>query len=175
MSSQRRRKNPLRLPGYDYAAAGAYFVTICTHERAHLFGTVTDDAMVLNTLGHVIETCWDDLPNHYHHIALDAFVVMPNHVHGIIIISDDGVGEGFKPSPTTNQPAPTKRHDLPEIVRGFKTFSARWINALRATPGMPVWQRGYHDHIIRDPPDLDRLRAYIATNPARWHEDSLYT
>jgi putative transposase len=162
-----QRKSP-RLQGYDYAGEGAYFVTICTQNRVHLFGDVVDDEMVLNTLGCIVETCWDDLPNHYNNIQLDAFVVMPNHIHGIIFISDGDVGAGFKP-------APTKRHGLTEIVRGLKTFSARKINQLRDTPGISVWQRSFHDHIIRDPHGLDKIRAYIATNPARWHADSLFS
>ena len=152
-----QRKSP-RLQGYDYASEGAYFVTICTQNRVHLFGEVVDGEMMLNTLGCVVETCWDDLPTHYNNIQLDAFVVMPNHVHGIIFISggDDDV-----------------RHGLTEIVRGFKTFSARKINHVRDTPGTAIWQRSFHDHIIRDARGLNNIRAYIATNPARWHADSL--
>ena len=170
-----QRKSP-RLQGYDYASEGAYFVTICTQNRVHLFGDVVDGEMMLNTLGCIVETCWDDLPNHYHNIQLDAFVVMPNHIHGIIFISNHDVGagfvrEGFKPSLTT----PPKHHGLTEIVRGLKTFSARKINQVRDTPGTSVWQRSFHDHIIRDPHGLDKIRAYIATNPARWHADSLFS
>ena len=184
-----QRKSP-RLQGYDYASEGAYFVTICTQNRAYLFGDVVDGEMMLNTLGCIVETCWEDLPNHYHNIQLDAFVVMPNHIHGIIFISNHDVGAGFKPAltkPSPNKPAPakpiptkpapttTKHHGLTEIVRGLKTFSARKINQLRDTPGTPVWQRSYHDHIIRDPRGLNNIRAYIATNPARWHADSLFS
>ena len=190
-----QRKSP-RLQGYDYASEGAYFVTICTQNRAHLFGDVVDGEMMLNTLGCIVETCWDDLPNHYHNIQLDAFVVMPNHIHGIIFISNHDVGGGFKPaltkpSPTKPSPAkpaltkpiptkpslttPTKRHGLTEIVRGLKTFSARKINQVRDTPGTSVWQRSFHDHIIHDPHGLNKIRAYIATNPAHWHVDSLFS
>ena len=88
---------------------------------------------------------------------------MPNHVHGIIIIRD--VGAGSEPAPTT------KRHGLPEIVRQFKTFSARRINRRRGTPGQPVWQRNYYEHIIRHEESLNRIRDYILTNPLRWNLD----
>ena len=166
-----QRKSP-RLKGYDYSQSGAYFVTICCHQRVHLFGDVADGEMMLDTLGCIVETCWDDLPNHYDNIRLDAFVVMPNHVHGIIFISGgDGVGEGLKPSPA---PTTTKRHGLTEIVRGLKNFSARKINQLRDTPGTAVWQRSFHDHIIRSEKSLNHLREYVENNPARWQTDTFY-
>ena len=85
---------------------------------------------------------------------------MPDHVHGIIQINNFNVGEGLKPSPTINQ-------GLYEIIRGFKTISSRWINALRNTSGIPVWQRSFYDHIIRDDTDLDHIRAYINNNPCQ--------
>jgi len=96
---------------------------------------------------------------------LDGFVVMPNHVHGIIVLTDDSaVGAGLKP-------APTKMHALPEIVRAFKTFSARAINACQGLRGASVWQRNYYEHVVRDESDLSRIRKYIEENPARWAED----
>ena len=153
----------IRLKGYDYTQPGAYFVTICTHQRRCLFGDVVGGEMRLNELGDFVWATWHDLPNHVPHVQLDAFVVMPNHVHGIIIIRD--VGAGSEPAPTT------KRHGLPEIVRQFKTFSARRINRRRGTPGQPVWQRNYYEHIIRHEESLNRIRDYILTNPLRWNLD----
>jgi REP element-mobilizing transposase RayT len=100
---------------------------------------------------------------------LDAFVVMPNHVHGIIMLMD---GANGVPSGAKLKSAPTKFHALPEIVRAFKTFSARAINNHRRSGGMSLWQRNYYEHIIRDEKDLDRIRRYIAENPSRWAEDS---
>jgi len=122
----------------------------------------------LNPLGEIVEDVWTGLPDHHPHIELDAFVVMPNHFHGLVILKPNPtvVGEGLKPSPTA-----TRRHGLPEIVRAFKTFSARRINALRGTPGQHLWQRSYHDRIVRNETELNRLREYIATNPLRWHLD----
>jgi len=124
-----------------------------------LFGDVTAGKMQLNDAGKIVQAVWGDLPNHYERLELDAFIVMPNHVHGIVVI----VGAGLKPGPA--------KHGLPEIVRGFKTFSSRRINEMRETPGVAVWQRNYHEHIIRNHESLDRLREYIANNPMQWALD----
>jgi REP element-mobilizing transposase RayT len=163
---------------YDYAMAGAYFVTVCTHDREPLFGNIVAGDMRLNALGQLVEKCWYDLPAHYHRLQLDAFTVMPNHVHGIIVLNGHLVGAGFKPAPTQEgfNPVPQgmsshKRHGVPEIVRAFKTFSARGINRLRNTSGTPVWQRNYYEHVIRDEDALDRIREYIVTNSRRWRLD----
>ncbi|MBI2680581.1 MAG: transposase [Candidatus Solibacter usitatus] len=101
--------------------------------------------------------CWNALPDHYKNLTLDAFVVMPSHIHGILILD---VRAGFKPA-----------HALPEIVRALKTFSARRINAMRATPGQPVWQRNYFERIIRNEKELNETRHYIDDNPAHWDKD----
>ncbi|HSE83161.1 MAG TPA: transposase, partial [Thermodesulfobacteriota bacterium] len=101
-------------------------------------------------------------------IKLDAFVIMPNHVHGIIINVANDVGAGLKPAPTTV----AKNHTLFEIVRGFKTFSSRRINETRGTPGSHVWQRNYYEHIIRNEDDLDEIREYIINNPLKWDSDT---
>jgi putative transposase len=166
------RRRSLRLKGYDYRQAGAYFVTICTQGRECLFGEVVDGQMQLNTLGEIVHRTWNDLPNHVAGMGLDEFVVMPNHVHGIIVMADESVvgagsvGAGSEPAPTT-----TKRHGLPEIIRQFKTFSARRINEHRGTAGVQVWQRNYYEHIIRDEASLNRIREYIVNNPPQWAQD----
>ncbi len=166
---RRHHRRSIRLKGYDYRRPGAYFVTCCTYDHEALFGEVEDGEMVLNELGVIVQQVWDDLVNHYGHVYLDAFVAMPNHVHGIIVLMDEpgvvGVGAGLKPAPTP------KRHGLPEIVRGFKTFSARRINERRGTPGVPVWQRNYYEHIVRDEHALRRIQNYILHNPANWELD----
>jgi REP element-mobilizing transposase RayT len=175
---QKHHRRSIRLKGYDYTQPGAYFVTLVTHDRECLFGEIVDGEMRLNEAGRMAEWTWFDLPNHIDNIELDAFVVMPNHVHGIIIIREP-VGAGSEPAPT--EPAPTsaptapppanRNHGLPEIVRQFKTFSARRINALRNITGRPVWQRNYYEHIIRDEKSLKRIREYIAANPQQWAND----
>jgi|GEM_PF-899802 len=154
------KSRSIRLKGYDYKQAGAYFVTICTQDRVCLFGDVVDGQMRLNREGRVVETVWHEIPNHYPHVQLEAFVVMPNHVHGIIVI----VGAGFKPAPTT-------KHGLSEIVRAFKTFSSRRINEMRNTRGVAVWQRNFYEHIIRNEGSLHRIREYIQNNPFQWAFD----
>jgi putative transposase len=274
---EKHHRRSIRLKGYDYTQPGAYFITICTHGRECLFGEIIDGEMHLNEAGQIVVQTWQDLPNHVPNVQLDAFVVMPNHVHGIIIITDhaEGIGAGLKPARTTmgpdsaadsgstagpgsvgagsvgagsvgagsvgagsepapttttapgsaagfgpttgsgpvgagptmgsgptaapgsttgsdpvgagsepaptepaptepapTEPAPTRSsYGLPEIVRQFKTFSARRINELRGTPGTPVWQRNYYEHIIRNESSLNRIRQYIAENPARWDAD----
>jgi putative transposase len=143
---------------------GAYFITVCAHNRACLFGEISAGAVQLNDNGAVVQETWDRLPTHYSHLMLEAFVVMPNHVHSILVLTDDSIAAGLKP-------APTPRHVLPEIVRAFKTFSARLINHRRGIRGLPVWQRNYYEHVIRTDSALNRVRQYIGENPARWAED----
>ena len=159
----------MRLRGFDYRQNGAYFVTICAHNRVPLFGEIIDGEMRLNEAGQIVQATWDNLPKHYPNIELDAWVIMPNHVHGIIVLVDPhNVGAGLKPAPT---PAGQKRHPLSEIVRGFKTFSARGINRERGAPGVSVWQRNYYEHIIRNEASLHDIRNYIIHNPAKWPDD----
>ena len=177
----KRRHHSIRLQGYDYTRQGAYFVTICTRNRECLLGDIVEGRMHLSEAGRLAQAVWEDLPHHYPHVQIDVWVIMPNHMHGIIILTeaqateDDmqsgadpktNVGAGLKPAPT----APT-RHGLSEIVRAFKTFSARRINALHNTVGTPFWQRNYYEHVIRNESALDRIRQYIVDNPARWPED----
>jgi len=160
------KRTSLRLQGYDYAQAGMYFVTICAYEHKCLFGEIVDGEMRLNDKGRIVLECWNDLPQHYENLVLDYFTIMPNHVHGIMALLDiPVVGAGLKPAPTA------KRHGLSEMVRALKTFSSKHINKIRSTPGMPVWQRNYYEHVIRDDDDLNRIREYIINNPPNWGED----
>jgi putative transposase len=165
------RRRSVRVPGYDYSQPGAYFVTICVRDRDCLLGDVVEERVVLNDVGRIVQETWFDLPNHYPHVELDEFVIMPNHVHGIIVLTEEPisvVGAGFKPAPTGNPP---KRHGLTEIVRGFKTLSARRINDMQQTTGVSFWQRGYYEHIIRNDRALYRIREYILNNPYTWDTD----
>ena len=121
-----------------------------------------------NENGKIVSAAWDDLVNHYQALHLDEFVVMPNHVHGILFIKDASVLPG-----TTRaglRPAPTLT-GLPEVIRAFKSFSARRINQLRRTPGARVWQRNYYERVIRNENELTRAREYILNNPRKWSED----
>jgi putative transposase len=151
-------RRSIRLQGYDYAKPGQYFVTICTQHRLCLFGTIKNGRMSLNEYGEIVQAAWDDLPYHYHNINLHEFVIMPNHVHGIVGMIDTGE-------------AIAKKHALPEIIRAFKTFSARRINEKCETPGVPLWQRNYYERIIRDELAYTTITDYIRTNPQRWIDD----
>src|SRR5690606_2676086 len=141
-------RRSIRLKGYDYSQPGAYFITICTHQNHALFGKIVDGEMQLNNLGRVVQFTWDDLVNHVDNIELGPFVIMPNHIHGIIqIIETEGGAVRAGSEPARTEPAPTTSSShtpLPEIVRQFKTFSARRINNLQKSTGEPVWQRNYY-------------------------------
>jgi putative transposase len=160
-----RYRRSARLRGYDYAQCGIYFVTICTHNRECRLGTVIEGEAYLSDIGVVAHRCWGKLVDHYPNIQLDAYIVMPNHIHGLIVIdSIDLVGAGLRP-------ALTKQHGLSEIVRAFKSFSSREINRLRGTEGGSIWQRSFYDHIVRDEKALHNIRSYIYMNPERWLQD----
>jgi putative transposase len=134
-----------RLPGHDYSSPGAYFVTVCTHRRALLFA----EAPAIEA----VQACWIEIPSHFA-VELDAFVVMPNHVHGIVLIQRAG-----------------HARPLPTVIGSFKSAVARSINLFRGTRGEPVWQRGYYDRVIRDERELEALRQYVVSNPASWNAD----
>ena len=170
-NSDKYHRKSIRLKGYDYSQSGTYFITICVKDRACLLGDIINCEIKLNEYGKMVEYTWNDLTNHNHHIQLDKFIIMPNHVHGIIIINHDGantVGAGSEPAPTKTK---LKHHGLPEIVRQFKTFSARRINKIRQSPGVHIWQRNYYEHIVHDENDFNRIRKYIIENPSRWEHD----
>ena len=161
-----QRHNSLRLEGYDYRQAGVYFITICTFQREYLFGQVQAGVMEPSQLGKATFEAWADLPNHYPQVVLDEFCVMPNHMHGIIVLENE-----YTVDVEAGRTDGVARHGLPEIVRAFKSFSARSINSIRKTQGVPVWQRGYYDHIVRNEEDYRRIAAYIQNNPQHWGED----
>jgi REP element-mobilizing transposase RayT len=167
----------MRLAGYDYAQAGAYFVTACTQGRVCLFGEVVDGEMRTNEAGAMVKRVWEELPKFYAGVALDVFVVMPNHVHGIIVL----VGAAPRACPCgglgTGQPqgvAPTIT--LPDVVHRFKTLTTRrYVEGVKRG-WWPVferrlWQRGYYEHVIRDEASLDAIRRYVVDNPSRWAYD----
>ena len=188
--SKKHHRRSMRLQGYDYAAAGAYVVTLVAHERAHVFGEVVDDVMVLNEMGRVAEGCWAAIPHHFAHVELDACIVMPNHVHGIVVLLNEGsraAAEGIDglslgrsiaaplPMPATN-PSNARRINvgagsLGAVVRSYKAAVTRQVNGLRGEAGGPLWQRNYHDRIIRDERELTLFRKYIEDNPMQWALD----
>jgi putative transposase len=162
------RRRSLRLQGYDYSQAGAYYVTVCTHDRALLFGTVYEGQVQLSEAGRCVVEQWEDLPNRYPTISLDAFVVMPNHIHGIIVLSDVST-YGIQPRQDS---AATKSPTLSAVLRAYKSLSAIAANKAMGRTGRPLWQQGFYDEIIRSERALNRIREYIEANPWRWSEDT---
>ena len=183
-------RRSIRLKGYDYSKDGVYFVTMCTQNRECLFGEIKNGEMIFNEYGEIIKFTWFDLINHNVNILLDYFVIMPNHIHGIIVITNNEniVGAGSKPALVKSaliknnhdvtraatrvglEPTPTKC-ELSEIVRQLKTFSAKRINQLRGTSSVAVWQRNYYDHIIRNENELNQIREYVVNNSLKWDLD----
>ena len=168
-------RRSLRLPGYDYKTPGAYFVTIVTHERRSLFGRVADYSVKLSTMGVIAQELWLEIPRHFSRARLDAFVVMPNHVHGLIILtwSPEVGARHAVPPPRAEAFGQPRPGSLPTIIRSYKSAVTRRINLLSQTPGKPVWQRNYWEHVIRNEAALSRIREYIAANPYRWPLDPL--
>ena len=166
----------IRLPGFDYASPGAYFVTICTHHRSCLFGSVSDGRVQFSLAGEIVRATWLELPRHFPDVEVGGLVVMPNYSH-VILVLQPSVGAKHpelpdaSPLPVPNRANGTRPGSIPSMVQNAKSVSARHINRLRNTPGAPVWQRGYYEHIIRSPHELDRLRRYIESNPLRWALD----
>ena len=164
-------RRSIRLQGYDYAEAGAYFVTVCTYNREFLFGEITNGEMRLNEIGQVVIEEWLRTADVRKNIELDAFVVMPNHFHGIVVITGNGRGV-LQYAPTANQPSlRSPSQTIGAIVRGFKSITTKRINIIRNTLGVPVWQRNYYEHIIRTEDESNLLREYIVNNPAQWELD----
>ena len=160
-------------------------MTICTRDRACLFGHVMNGEMRLNEAGKIARRCWEDIPRHFSHVVSDAVVAMPNHIHGIVVITESRRGEasvlgnssGTRTAATDASPVPdgrpngTQPGSLSAIVQNFKSVSTRTMNATRGAPGTPIWQRGFYEHVVRNEAELTAIREYILGNPARWDED----
>ena len=175
---ERHDRRSIRLPEYDYAQAGAYFITICTNNQECLFGEMTDGAVLLSKFGEIAVDEWVRTPNVRENVGLDAFVVMPNHLQGVVIIThengkalpmggSDPPGRPYRPS-SARGPAPGS---VGAIIGQFKAAVAERINVLRGTLGAAVWQRNYYEHVVRDEDELNQIRQYIAGNPAGWDTD----
>jgi REP element-mobilizing transposase RayT len=165
----KHRRRSIRLKDYDYSQAGAYFVTICTHKKECVFGNIVDGKMVLNEYGKVVQEEWYRSAKIRCEVELDAFVVMPNHIHGIVTI----VGaQGLAPLQHGHPPLQRRLRSLSTFITGFKSAATRRINNLRGSPYMAVWQRNYYEHVIRNEDDLSEIREYIVNNPLKWDLDS---
>ncbi len=177
-------RKSIRLQGYDYASAGAYFITICTHQRQCLFGEVIKGVMELSNYGTIAATEWARSTDIRQEIELGEWIVMPNHFHGIVFIRP--TVEERTQSPAPLQPlqgygyqletgmAIRKPKSLSSLIAGFKIAVTTKINGDRHTPRKPVWQRNYYEHIIRDEISLEKIRQYILNNPVSWEQDQLH-
>jgi len=183
-------RRSVRLKGYDYAATGAYFITICAHERESLFGEIVDGEMFPGECGRIVLTEWLKTSDIRQEVLLGEFVVMPNHFHGILKVNNGAtchkgtadhnkgtarVDEGTaRRAPTVEQFGKPIAASLSTIIRSFKSSVTKCINEIRNSPGLPVWQRNYYEHVIRDEADYNRIAEYVTTNPQRWIEDKLH-
>lgn len=152
------QRKQLRLRGYEYAFPGVYFVTICSADRRPIFGSVREGKIVLSRIGEIVRTEWITLTERFPRLALDEFVIMPNHLHGVVAFV--GHSGGASPSPT-----------LFEVIGAFKSISTIKVNKLLRRPGVPLWQRSYYEHIVRTGEDLRKIQRYIFENPLMWSLD----
>jgi putative transposase len=194
MKNQRQShdRRSIRLQGFDYSAQGMYFITICTKGyRIPWFGFIDNGVMILNETGKVAHQCWGDIPKHFPNAVLHNFIVMPDHIHGIIELVNDPVGvQDFRVAPVGVQNVgvqniepqlrdqPRQNHyqkiiprSIGSIVRGYKTGVTKWFRE-NETAGC-IWQRNYYERIIRNENEFDRISRYIEENPVKWRVEKL--
>jgi putative transposase len=197
-NSEIHHRRSIRLPGYDYGQAGLYFITVCAWQRQCIFGAIEDGEMHLNPVGEIARDEWLRTAKMRPNIGIAEFVVMPNHVHGIIAIGDntdvigsngrgtmhraptiddgditDRVDDGASHNRTEKFGKPTS-NTIPTIIRGYKAAVTTQVNMLRDSPQCPVWQRNYYENVVRSEAEYLRIAAYILNNPRQWQEDSLH-
>ena len=178
----------VRLKGFDYSKAGAYFVTVCAWQRGCLFGEIVDGKMRLNEYGRIVENEWLKTPEVRNNIELDYYIVMPNHFHGILVLNDNvGATRWVAQDKTMHERmihtiyeraihriAPTKTlqsNTIGSILGQFKSIVTKQINKIRDNPGCPVWQRNFYEHVVRNDDELNRARQYVMDNPLKWELD----
>jgi putative transposase len=171
---QIHHRRSIRLKYYDYNQAGAYFVTICVQNRECLFGNITNQNLQLNQYGQIIDRIWHHLPNHFDNLEIDAAVIMPNHFHGILLITDRSSIVSETNRVNGNRPFYEQKTRLGQIIAYFKYQTTKLINQKRHLPGLRIWQKNYYEHIIRNEKTLAILRQYIMENPTRWDIDQLH-
>jgi putative transposase len=175
-------RRSIRFPRYDYAQPGEYFVTICTQNQLPILGRMESGRIILSQEGKIVMKCLDKIPHHFSNCTLDAYAIMPNHIHVIIVLTQNRRGEAsaedssilpFESQADASplQPRGTKKGSLGAIVQNFKSVSTRKVNQLQETPGERIWQRNYFEHIIRTERALNTIRHYIQINPNRWELD----
>ena len=185
---QNKRRRSLRLQGYDYSRPGAYFITICTKNGECLFGEIVADKMVMNDAGKMVQRIWNDLTLRFMNVELDELIIMPNHIHGIIILHGRGepcvrpdathtiVLVDHKPGDHKDRPYGTLPDTVGRIIQAFKSETTHaYIHGIKNN-GWPrfsgkLWQPNYYDHIIRNEKQFNKIRDYIINNPKKWQLD----
>jgi REP-associated tyrosine transposase len=179
---QSRKRRSIRFPGYDYAFRGFFFVTLCTHEKHHSLARIINFESRLSPVGKVVEQCWKEIPQHFPRVRLDEWIIMPNHLHGIIVMRPPIESEGTAcRAPTTKAvvsgETPFEEFGRPvagslaTIIRSYKSAVTRRVNQALGGKALPVWQRNYFEHIIRSQESLNKIRNYIWENPIHWDKD----
>ena len=170
-------RKSIRLPNYDYTQDGAYFISLVTHNRECLLSDVVDGQLELRTIGKIVNDVWKSIPLHFPQASVDHFVIMPNHIHGIITI----VGARHKVSSLRRQAVPLLERfgkptsgSIPTIIRSFKSEATRRVNIMRKSPGVKLWLRNYYEHVIRDEQGFQSIVEYILANPQNWHDDKYF-
>ncbi len=193
MNNELPQRKSIRLKTYDYSQTGWYYITICTNNREETLGRIPEPGkMILNKKGEIALKYWEEIIEHYENVKLDIFIIMPNHIHGIIEINNNNVGaiHELPASSAINEPFThdeqikdissrigqnnrkiSRKMLIPKIIGRFKMQSAKQINLLRNTQGQPVWQRNYYEHIITSDKAHNNIREYIENNPYNWDDD----
>jgi putative transposase len=153
---EKHHRKSTRLKNYDYSSSGVYFMTICVFQRECIFGEIANGEMILSSAGERVLEVWEGLPLRFPTVELDAFVIMPNHVHGVICLTVDG----------------SEAVSISTVLRVFKSLSARAINQDLGRAERPAWQKRFWDRVVRDEAELERVRTYILNNPQSWAEDA---
>lgn len=174
MNPYKRNRKSIRLQSYDYKQPGYYFITICTHKKCHIFGEVFNGHMILNHYGVVAKRNWMNTQNIRPNVKLGSFVIMPNHMHTVfqIVYSEKNVG-AYRDTPLPRG-FESPSNSVGAIVRGYKSTVTKQINQIRKTSVPKIWQRNYHEHIIRDQRSLNKITEYIEMNPKLWEKDKYF-
>ena len=173
-----RERKRTRLKNYDYSQGGYYFVTVCTEKREEWFGKIEDGEMCFSKFGKVAKDFWAEIPLHFQHIRIDEFSVMPNHVHGILIIEEDLVGNLVGNAYMRSHKRNAFMHSLQDktkmllskIIQQYKSSVTRKINSMQNDFKFE-WQKSFYDHIIRSKKSLENIRKYTHSNPLKWELD----
>jgi len=165
------RNESIRLPNYDYTSPGYYFVTICADNRNNYFGSIEDGVMQLSEFGKIAEFCWVEIPNHFKHAVLDEYIIMPNHIHAILILMDRKENSSGQAQEAFGKPVVGS---LGTILRSYKSAVTKMIHEKDIDSPKKIWQKGYYDRILRSEKGLFNVRRYINHNPKNWIKDKLF-